>query len=115
MKITVESAHGKNKVKVFMEIVVTKRPKGVDRNGIGFLMFDHEGNKVDRNHPLKTVYESGYVVTNDMFKEAEIPVTNGKPWTLVVTTYDKNKESSFRFSYWVKKSEGTVTMTSFSK
>ena len=113
MKVTVQSAQGKKKVNVFMQIVVTKRPKGVDKNGIGFLLFDHNGEKAEVNHPLKTVYESGYVVTNSMFKEAEIPVTPGKPWTLVVTTYDKDQESSFRFSYWVKKSEGTVTMTSF--
>jgi len=35
------------------------------------------------------------------------------PYTLIMTTFEKNEEAKFSFTLWYKKSQGTITITEF--
>ena len=54
----------------------------------------------------------GYLVAASISLDSKINPSN-LPYTLNMTTFEKNVEAKFTFTLWYKKSQGTITLTEF--
>ncbi|CDW72149.1 dek1-calpain-like protein [Stylonychia lemnae] len=113
LKLLVE-AQGQVEIFMFLQME-SKFGAQVDRYGIGFEVYDYQGKKITTNRGLpKPILENsgGYQVARDVSLDTKI---NGKnvPYTLIMTTYDKNQNAKFTFTLWFKHGQGKVTISEF--
>eukprot|EP00347_Sterkiella_histriomuscorum_P011682 403371513 len=103
-------------VEIFMFLQVeTRIGAQTDRIGVGFEVYDMKGKKITSNRGLpKPVLENhgGYQVARDVSLDSKLNCCK-TPYTLLLSTYDKNQNAKFTFTMWFKNGQGKVSITEF--
>ncbi len=55
----------------------------------------------------------GYMIARSVTLDGTIKPLSTNPYTLLITTFDKNQEAKFTFTLWYKKDQGKITLAEF--